>query len=91
MPVGLKKELSAELYTRVCFKIHSRHLHAPLCGIFAPNSGCVARYAPFIRDKSTTNCDTHLSESNFQTRSRVCFAMFEYAQRKGKSLWMRKF
>ncbi|WP_395022503.1 DUF6783 domain-containing protein [Robinsoniella sp. RHS] len=32
-------------------------MHAPLCGIFAPNSGCVARYAPFIRDKSTTNCD----------------------------------
>ncbi|WP_395016645.1 DUF6783 domain-containing protein [Robinsoniella peoriensis] len=23
-------------------KIHSRHLHAPLCGIFAPNSGYVA-------------------------------------------------
>ncbi|WP_394910252.1 DUF6783 domain-containing protein [uncultured Robinsoniella sp.] len=49
--------------------MHSCHLHAPLCGIFAPNSGCVARYAPFIRDKSTTNCDAHLSESNFQTRS----------------------
>ncbi|WP_334292438.1 MULTISPECIES: DUF6783 domain-containing protein [Robinsoniella] len=29
--------------------MHSRHLHAPLCGIFAPNSGYVARYAPFIR------------------------------------------
>ncbi|MHA9736595.1 DUF6783 domain-containing protein [Robinsoniella peoriensis] len=27
-------------------KIHSRHLHAPLSGIFAPNSGYVARYAP---------------------------------------------
>ncbi|MDU3241479.1 MAG: hypothetical protein E7B11_13015 [Clostridiales bacterium] len=23
-------------------------MHAPLCGIFAPNSGYVARYAPFI-------------------------------------------
>ncbi|WP_394920626.1 DUF6783 domain-containing protein, partial [uncultured Robinsoniella sp.] len=34
------------------FKIHSCHLHAPLSGIFAPNSGYVARYAPFIRDKS---------------------------------------
>ncbi|WP_395019443.1 DUF6783 domain-containing protein, partial [Robinsoniella peoriensis] len=22
---------------RACLKIHSRHLHAPLCGIFAPN------------------------------------------------------
>ncbi|WP_334291689.1 DUF6783 domain-containing protein [Robinsoniella sp. KNHs210] len=57
--------------SRVCFKIHSCHLHAPLCGIFAPNSGCVARYAPFIRDKSTTNCDAHLSESNYKTRSRA--------------------
>ncbi|WP_395014106.1 DUF6783 domain-containing protein, partial [Robinsoniella peoriensis] len=24
-------------------KIHSRQLHAPLCGIFAPDSGYVAR------------------------------------------------
>ncbi|WP_394927573.1 DUF6783 domain-containing protein, partial [uncultured Robinsoniella sp.] len=23
-------------------KIHSCHLHAPLCGIFAPNSGYIA-------------------------------------------------
>ncbi|MHA9740035.1 DUF6783 domain-containing protein [Robinsoniella peoriensis] len=29
-------------------------MHAPLSGIFAPNSGYVARYAPFIRDKSPT-------------------------------------
>ncbi|NBI69624.1 hypothetical protein D3Z50_00805 [Clostridiaceae bacterium] len=52
-------------------KIHSRHLHAPLCVIFAPNSGYIARYAPFIWHKSPTNCDAHLSESNFQTRSRA--------------------
>ncbi|WP_334291679.1 DUF6783 domain-containing protein [Robinsoniella sp. KNHs210] len=36
-------------HSRACLKIHSRHQHAPLCGIFAPNSGYVARYAPFIR------------------------------------------
>ena len=54
---------------RACLKIHSRHLHAPLSGIFAPNSGYVARYAPFIRDKSPTKCDVQLSESNFKTRS----------------------
>ncbi|NBI70912.1 hypothetical protein D3Z50_07535 [Clostridiaceae bacterium] len=54
---------------RACLKIHSRHLHAPLCVIFAPNSGYIARYAPFIWHKSPTNCDAHLSESNFQTRS----------------------
>ncbi|WP_394922675.1 DUF6783 domain-containing protein [uncultured Robinsoniella sp.] len=57
---------------RACFKIHSRHPHAPLCGIFAPNSGYVARYVPFIRDKSPTNCDAQLPESNFKTRSRLC-------------------
>ncbi|WP_394910050.1 DUF6783 domain-containing protein [uncultured Robinsoniella sp.] len=26
--------------------MHSRHLHSPFCGIFASNSGYVARYAP---------------------------------------------
>ncbi|MFD1404242.1 DUF6783 domain-containing protein [Robinsoniella peoriensis] len=50
---------------RACFKIHSCHLHTSLCGIFAPNSGYVARYAPFIREKSPTNCDAQLPESNF--------------------------
>ena len=54
---------------RACLKIHSCHLHAPLSGIFAPNSGYVARYAPFIRDKSPTKCDAQLPESNFKTRS----------------------
>ncbi|MDU3240058.1 MAG: DUF6783 domain-containing protein [Clostridiales bacterium] len=54
---------------RVCLKNHSRHLHASLCSIFAPNSGCAAHCAPFIRNKSTTNCDAHLSESIFQTGS----------------------
>ncbi|WP_394916151.1 DUF6783 domain-containing protein [uncultured Robinsoniella sp.] len=58
--------------SRACLKIHSRHLHAPLSGIFAPNSGYVARYAPFIRDKSPTKCDVQLSESNFKIRSRAC-------------------
>ncbi len=57
---------------RACLKNHSRHLHAPLCVIFAPNSGYIARYAPFIWRKSPTNCDAHLSESIFQTRSGVC-------------------
>ncbi|RHB43721.1 hypothetical protein DW886_12935 [Enterocloster aldenensis] len=52
---------------RVCLKIHSRHLHAPLRGIFGPNSGYIARYAPFIWTKSPTKWDAHLTESNFQT------------------------
>ncbi|MBE7726436.1 MAG: hypothetical protein E7244_19115, partial [Enterocloster citroniae] len=49
-------------------KIHSRHLHAPLRGIFGPNSVSVAHYASFIGAKSPTKCDAQLTESNFQTR-----------------------
>ncbi|WWR22290.1 DUF6783 domain-containing protein [Lachnospiraceae bacterium JLR.KK009] len=55
----------------MCLKIHSRHLHPLICGIFLPNSVNVARYASFIWQKSPTNCRIHLSESNFQTRSRA--------------------
>ena len=58
------------LYPRACLKIHSCQLHAPLCGIFGPHSVNVARYASLIRVKSPTNCDAHLTESIFQTRSR---------------------
>ena len=54
---------------RVCLKNHSRNLHAPLCGIFHPNSVAVARYGALIRAKYLTNCDAHLAESLFQTRS----------------------
>ena len=56
-------------YTRACLKIHSRHLHAPLRGIFGPNSVNVARYASLIGTKSPTKWDAQLTESNFQTRS----------------------
>ena len=56
---------------RARLKIHSRHLHAPLCGIFAPNSVNVARYASLIGAKSPTKCDAQLTESNFQTHSRA--------------------
>ncbi|RGF74486.1 hypothetical protein DWZ38_08910 [Ruminococcus sp. AF31-8BH] len=52
-------------------KNHSRNLHAPLCGRFCPNSVAVARYGAFIRTKSPTNCDAHLAESLFQTRSKM--------------------
>ena len=57
--------------SRVCLKNHSRNLHAPLCGIFCSNSVAVARYDALIRAKSPTNCDIHLAESIFQTRSRL--------------------
>ena len=56
---------------RACLKNHFRNLHAPLCGIFRPNSVVVARYDALIRVKSPTNCDAHLAESLFQTRSRT--------------------
>ena len=54
---------------RACLKIHSRHLPAPLRGIFGPNSVNVARYASLIGTKSPTKWDAQLTESNFQTRS----------------------
>ena len=41
------------------------------CGIFHPNSVAVARYGALIRAKYTTNCDAHLTESLFQTRSKA--------------------
>ena len=65
---------------RACLKIHSRQMRAPLRGIFEPNSGYIARYAPFIWLKSPTNCDAHLSESNFQTRSSG-FTQEDFAKR----------
>uniref|UniRef100_UPI003520A899 DUF6783 domain-containing protein n=1 Tax=Blautia faecicola TaxID=2509240 RepID=UPI003520A899 len=54
---------------RACLKNHSCNLHAPLCGIFYLHSVDVARYAALIQEKSPTNCDAHLAESLFQTRS----------------------
>ncbi len=62
---------------RACLKNHSRHLHAPLCAIFVPNSGYIARYAPFIWHKSPTNCDAHLTKSIFQTRSKKSGVKFQ--------------
>lgn len=64
-------QILQELKVRACLKNHSRNLHAPLCGIFCPNSVAVARYGALIRAKSPTNCDAHLAESLFQTRSSI--------------------
>ena len=69
-------------YTRVCLKNHSHNLHAPLCGIFCPNSVAVARYSALIRAKSPTNCDAHLAESLFQTRSGACLKMSNSKEKK---------
>ena len=61
-------------------KNHSSNLHAPLCGIFCPNSVAVARYGARIRTKSPTKCDAHLAESLFQTRSSD-IALITYANK----------
>ncbi|RHT02616.1 hypothetical protein DW904_04140 [Ruminococcus sp. AM42-11] len=64
-------------------KNHSRNLHAPLCGRFHPNSVAVARYGALIRAKSPTNCDAHLAESLFQTRSKSEKRKISFGDRSG--------
>ncbi|MEI3199874.1 MAG: DUF6783 domain-containing protein [Lachnospiraceae bacterium] len=49
-------------------------MYAPLCVEFCPHSVDVARYAALIQTKSSTNCDGHLTESIFQTRSSIFYA-----------------
>ena len=63
--------IKEQIQVRACLKNHSRNLHAPLCGIFHPNSVAVARYGALIRAKYPTKCDAHLAESLFQTRSNL--------------------
>ena len=59
----------AKIHSRACLKNHFRNQHAPLCGIFHPNSVAVAHYGALIRSKYPTNCDAHLAENPFQTVS----------------------
>ena len=66
---------------RVCLKIHSRHLCVLFCGIFGPNSLNAAQYAVFIWAKSPTKWNAHLTESDFQTHSRVDYDVFTYFNR----------
>ena len=58
-------------YPRACLKIYSRHLYAPLRGIFGPNSVNVARYASLIGTKFPTKWNAQLTESNFQTHPKA--------------------
>ncbi|WP_346344885.1 DUF6783 domain-containing protein [Clostridium sp. MCC353] len=39
-----------------------------------PNSVNVARYASLVRNKSPTNCDAQLPESNFRTHSNIPYS-----------------
>ena len=59
------------LNPRACLKNHSSNLHASIYGIFCLHSVDVARYAALIQAKSPANCNAHLAESLFQTRSSV--------------------
>ena len=52
-----------------CPKNHFRNLYASLCGIFYPNSACIAR------EKSPTNCDVHLTESLLTAHSKGYFVI----------------
>ena len=61
---------------RACLKKAFRELRVPVCGIFYLHSVDVARYAALIQAKSPTNCDAHLAESLFQTRSRLFLLYF---------------
>ena len=76
---------------RACLKNHFSNLHAPICGIFCLHSVDVARYAAFIQVKSPTNCNAHLTESIFQTRSRLTNFHFSYIIRLCKILRMTIF
>ncbi len=66
----------------MCLKIHSYPLHAPRCGKFDPHSVNVAHYASLIWTQFPTNCDAHLTESNFQTRSGTLASSYHRIARK---------
>ena len=76
---------SHEPFSRACLKNHSCNLHAPLCGIFYLHSVDVARYAALIQATSPTNCDAHLAESLFQTRSSRTIKLRPHRQAPKKS------
>ncbi|RHS70351.1 hypothetical protein DW953_17900 [Ruminococcus sp. AM45-2] len=59
-------------------KNHSRNLHAPTLRDISPESVAVARYGALIRAKYPTNCDAHLAESLFQTRSNGAYILLIY-------------
>ncbi|RGF72225.1 hypothetical protein DWZ38_15905 [Ruminococcus sp. AF31-8BH] len=71
----MRKRNKKSHWPRACPQNHSRNLHAPLCGIFCPNSVAVARYGALIRTKSPTNCDVHLAESLLGARSSPPFRL----------------
>ena len=67
---GVKVAFSIVLLLTKIQKGFIKFLEPADCGMFCPNSIAVVRYGALIRAKSPTNCDIHLAESLFQTRSR---------------------
>ena len=66
---GLSLAVEVKNHARACLKNQSCNLHAPICGIFCLHSVDAAHYAALIQAKSPTNCNAHLAERIFQTRS----------------------
>ena len=66
---GMKAAFSIVLLLTKIQKGFIKFLEPADCGMFCPNSIAVVRYGALIRAKYTTNCDAHLAEILFQTRS----------------------
>jgi hypothetical protein len=80
---------TAKMRLRACLKNHSYNLHASICGRFCLHSVDVARYAALIQAKSPANCDAHLAESIFQTRSRASSSCGRAAWTQGNEAFLQ--
>ncbi len=65
--------VSQHKYIRACLKNPFTAICTPHFADILPEFGCRSRYGALIRTKSPTNCDAHLAESLFQTRSRKIY------------------
>ena len=75
---GMKAAFSIVLLLTKIQKGFIKFLEPADCGMFCPNSIAVVRYGALIRAKYTTNCDAHLAESLFQTRSNGAYILLIY-------------
>ena len=78
---GMKAAFSIVLLLTKIQKGFIKFLEPADCGMFCPNSIAVVRYGALIRAKYTTNCDAHLAESLFQTRSRTLISYYLFSPR----------
>ena len=80
---GMKAAFSIVLLLTKIQKGFIKFLEPADCGMFCPNSIAVVRYGALIRAKSPTNCDAHLAESLFQTRSKSEKRKISFGDRSG--------